>query len=1197
MDKGLLVVTIACVAMLAFFVGYQLSIGGSSNDGQTNGGVDWDTSIAVDLTLKIDSIEVSHSDPVAVEGSRATILFGGTYRITGSLSDGQIVVYTDDEDPVRLILNGVNINCSTSAAISIMDAEEAFIILADGTENYVMDAATYVYGDPSEDEPNAAVFCKSDLTILGNGVLNVVGNYNDGIASKDGLVIESGTVSVRSVDDGIRGRDYIVVKNGDLNLDVGGDGLKSDNPENATLGNISVENGTINIVSGGDAFQAEKNISITGGSFSLKAGGGSSSTVDSKVSTKGIKGLVDVTIDSGIIEIDAADDAIHSNGTITLNGGSFTLLAGDDAIHADKFVEVNGGNINVVKSFEGIESALVTINNGNLQIISADDGIDAILNVGDPNSGSLSIVNGAIDIVSGGDAIQAGKNVVIADGDFALTSGGGSHNIVAVDVSAKGVKGVSSVVINGGTYTISSADDSLHSNGAITVNAGSFTLSSSDDGIHADGSVEINGGDIKVAEAFEGIEGATVTVNGGDVSIFSSDDGIDAVATTGNSNTGVISVTNGVIDIKAGGDAIQAETDVLITGGTFNLKSGGGSLNLIGNDFSAKGIKGVASVTINSGTFTIDSADDTIHSNGNVMISGGAFTLLTGDDTIHGGVSVAVSGGNMNVVNSPDLGGQQWDTSTIVDVTLKGSSIEVSAVPPVYVSGNKMMIRSAGTYRITGALNDGQIIVNTKTTGLVKLILSGVRINCSTNSPICVLDADKVEVFLVAGTENFVSDASAYVFGSSGLDEPNAAIYSRSDLTISGTGALTVDANYNDGVASKDGLVIESGAISVNSVDDGIRGRDYIVVKNGVIDLDVSGDGMKSDNPENATLGYISVENGVVDVVAGGDAMTAETRVLITGGNFYLKTGGGSGVAVGANASAKGIKGSVSVTIEGGVFTINSSDDAVHSNGAITISGGSLVLSTADDGIHADASITINDGEVNIIKSYEGIEAPVMIINDGDIHVAASDDGVNLGVDSGIPPGQPQPGARLSLYSGSYYLYINGGYLAVDALGDGIDSNGAVVMNGGIVIVNGPSSDMNSALDHVAFNITAGYMVAAGSSGMALPPGDLSTQYSVMLNFQTAYQAGTLISVRASNGTELFTFRPTRRYQSIVFSMPNLSLGSTYEVYVGGSHTGTIKDGLYSGGTYAPGTRYTTFTITAKVTRLGPSGGFFPPLP
>jgi len=429
------------------------------------------------------------------------------------------------------------------------------------------------------------------------------------------------------------------------------------------------------------------------------------------------------------------------------------------------------------------------------------------------------------------------------------------------------------------------------------------------------------------------------------------------------------------------------------------------------------------------------------------------------------------------------------------------------------------------------------------------------------------------------------------------VDEPNAAVYSRSDLTISGSGSLTVDANYNDGVASKDGLTIESGTIAVSSVDDGIRGRDYIVVKGGVLNLDVAGDGLKSDNSENATLGYISIENGIVDIVSGGDAISAHTNVLITGGNFNLKTGGGSGVTVAANASAKGVKGATSVKIEGGILAINSADDGVHSNGAITINGGSLAVSTGDDGIHADASITINNGEIDITKSYEGIEAPVVTINDGEIHVVSSDDGVNMGVDSGIIPGPAQPGTRFSLYSGTYYLYINGGYLAVNALGDGLDSNGAIVMKGGIVIVNGPSSDMNSALDHVAFNITKGYLVTAGSSGMALSPGDLSTQYSVMLNFQTANQAGTLISVRASNGTELFTFKPTRRYQSVIFSMPDLSLGSTYDVYIGGSHTGAVKDGLFSGGTYTPGTKYTSFTITSKVTRLGPSGGFFPPLP
>jgi hypothetical protein len=1330
MDKGLVIVTIACIAMLAFFVGYQLSIGGSPNDRPTADADDWDSSIIVDLTLKGGSIEVSHSQPVAVNGSRAAILFGGTYKITGSLSDGQIAVCTDDEDPVRLILNGVNINCSTSAPISIMDAEEAFIILADGTENFVGDTATYVYGDPSEDEPNAAVFCKSDLTIMGNGVLNVVGNYNDGIASKDGLVIQSGSVNVRSVDDGIRGRDYIVVKSGVLNLDVGGDGLKSDNPDDATLGNISVENGTINIVSGGDAFQAEKKVLITGGSFNLKSGGGSSSVVAGNVSTKGIKGLASVTIDGGVFEIDSADDALHSNGTITVKGGSFTLSAGDDAIHADNFVEVNGGNINIVKSFEGIESASVTINNGNIHITSSDDGIDAVFNFQNPNSGDVSIVNGVIGITSGGDAIQAERNVVIADGDFAFTTGGGSGNTVAADASAKGVKGVTSVVIKGGKFTVSSADDAIHSNGVITVNAGTLVLSSSDDAIHADSSVEINGGNINIGKSFEGIEGAVITINGGDIRIVSNDDGIDA--------TGSLTVAKGAISIRSGGDAIQANTNVVISGGSFNLVSGGGSLNSISTDFSAKGIKGGASVSISSGTFTIDSADDTLHSNGNVIISGGSFnllsgddaihadgsievnggninvaksfegiegaavtindgsisvissddgidargsltiakgviniksvgdaiqtntnvlitggsfnilsgggslgiigrndsakgikaavsltinggtfvidcaddtihsdgkvtisggsfTLLTGDDTIHGGSSVEVTGGDINILNSPgDLGDGPWDSSIIVDVTLKGNSIEVSASRPAYVSGNKVMIRSAGTYRITGSLNDGQIIVNTKDEGAVKLILNGAHISCSTNAPIYVLDAEEVIISLETGTENTVADGATYVYASPNADEPNAAVFSRSNITIMGDGLLRVTGNYNDGIASKDGLIIASGTIFVSSVDDGIRGKDYLIVKGGSLTLNVDGDGLKSDNALNATLGFVSVENGTINIVSGGDAIQAETNVLISGGNFDLTCGGGSISVVGAGTSAKGIKGVVGVVIDGGVFVINSADDAVHSDGTITVNGGSLVLSTADDGMHADSLISINNGNIKITKSYEGIEAPIVTINDGDIHVVSSDDGVNMGVDSGIIPPPGQPGAWFSLYSGSYYLYINGGYLAVNAFGDGIDSNGAVVMNGGVVLIDGPSSDMNSALDHVAFNMTKGYLVAVGSAGMALPPGDLSVQYSVMLNFQTARQAGTLVSVRASNGTELFTFKPTKQYQSVIFSMPGLSWGSTYDVYIGGSHTGTIKDGLYSGGTYIPGTKYTSFTITSKVTRLGPSGWFFP---
>lgn len=1181
LDKGLIAVAIACIVMLAFFIGYQISIGGSPRNTGADSAADWDPAITVELTLKGDSIEVSNSKPVAVNGSKATILFGGTYKITGSLNDGRIIVYTNDKDPVKLVLNGVNLRCSTGAPICIMNAEEAVIIIADGTENFIEDSASYIFDDAAKNEPNAAIFCKSNLTITGNGVLNVKSNYNDGIASKDALIIQGGSISVKSVDDGIRGRDCIIVKSGVLNLEVGGDGLKSDNPENATLGNISIENGTINIVSGGDAFQAEKNVLIKGGSFSLKTGGGSSNALASNISAKGIKALASVTIDGGTFDVDSADDALHSDGTITVNGGTLTLSSGNDGIHANNLVEITGGKINIVRSFDGIESATVTISGGDIRVTSSNDGIDAILTVQNSNSGDTIILNGTIEIKAGGDAIQAERNVTIIDGNFVFTTGGGGSTASA-NASAKGIKGVAGISIKGGKFTINSADDAVHSNGAITVNTGTLVLSSTDDTIHADGAIEINGGSISIAKAFEGIEGEAIAINDGEISIISSDDGIDARRS--------LTITQGAIRIQSGGDAIQAGTDALITGGNFDLISAGGSLSIIGGNDSAKGIKAAVSLTIKGGTVRIDSADDAIHSDGKVTITGGSFTLLTGDDTIHGGSSVTVTGGDIKILNAPgDLGDGPWNGATIVDVRLKGNSIEVSASRPAYVSGNKVMIRSAGTYRITGALNDGQIIVNTKDAGAVKLILDNAQVSCSNNAPICVLAADEVIIQLEAGTENTITDGASYVFAS-----PNAALFSRVDMKITGSGSLRVTGKYNDGIASKDGLIIESGTIFVSAVDDGIRGKDYLIIKGGKLTLNTGGDGLKADNAINATLGYVKIENGSVNIVAGGDAIQAETNVLIIGGNFDLTCGGGSTMTVGANTSAKGIKGKVNITIDDGAFTINSADDAVHSDGTLTVNGASFVIATADDGIRAETAITINNGDINITNSYEGIEAPIITINGGTIHIVSSDDGINLGVDPNTIPPAGQPGARFSIYSGDYYLYINGGYIFVNALGDGIDSNGAVVMNGGVVIVDGPSSDMNSALDHVAFNMTRGYLVAVGSAGMALPPGDLSAQYSVMLNFRTVNRAGTLISIRASDGTELFTFRPTKQYQSIVFSMPELALGATYDVYIGGSHTGTLKDGLYLGGVYTPGTKYTTFTITSKVTQIGSSGWFFP---
>jgi hypothetical protein len=272
--------------------------------------------------------------------------------------------------------------------------------------------------------------------------------------------------------------------------------------------------------------------------------------------------------------------------------------------------------------------------------------------------------------------------------------------------------------------------------------------------------------------------------------------------------------------------------------------------------------------------------------------------------------------------------------------------------------------------------------------------------------------------------------------------------------------------------------------------------------------------------------------------------------------------------------SAKGLKAGVDLTITGGTIQISSLDDAIHSNDSITINGGDLTLASGDDGIHADAALTINGGDLEITECYEGLESRIITINDGTIRLTASDDGINA----------------------SSYVYLNGGYLAIDAGGDGLDSNGSIEMTAGVVIVNGPTNTGNGALDYMgSFNISGGYLVAVGSVGMAEAPSTTSTQYSVIFGLASAQAGGTMIHVESASGQEILSFVPTKVYQSVVLSSPELENGETYVVYAGGSSSGTASDGLYSGGSYSGGTQVTSFTISGMVTGSGSQMGGFAP--
>ena len=336
-----------------------------------------------------------------VENNKVTITSAGTYSIKGSLTDGQIIVNAGDEDKVYIILNGVNITCSNSAPIYVKNAKKTIISLADNTENYIKDGENYVFEDESTDEPNAAIFSKSDLIFIGNGSLTVDAKYKNGITSKDDLKIESGNITVNAKADGLRGKDSVVITNGNITINSGEDGIKSNNDEDPEKGYVLIEGGKINITAGQDGIQAETNAFVKDGDITINTGGGSANatakkeemggpgmgkqaqattttdTEEESTSAKAIKAGVNIITEGGTFNIDSSDDAMHSNNNLVINAGTFNISSGDDGIHSDSTLTINGGNIDIVKSYEGIESETITINDGDINVVSSDDGINA----------------------------------------------------------------------------------------------------------------------------------------------------------------------------------------------------------------------------------------------------------------------------------------------------------------------------------------------------------------------------------------------------------------------------------------------------------------------------------------------------------------------------------------------------------------------------------------------------------------------------------------------------------------------------------------------------------------------------------------------------------------------------------------------------------------------------------------------------
>ncbi len=479
---------------------------------------DYDEDGSVKIQLNGSSAEAS-SDSVQISGTTVTITEEAVYVISGTLDDGMIIVDASDTAKLQVVLDGVNINCETSAPLYILEADKVFVTLAEGSKNTLSNGGSFTAID--DNNIDSVIFSKQDLAMNGSGTLTVTSPAGHGIVCKDDLVITGGTYSITSASHGLDANDSVrITGETQLTVDAGKDGIHAENNDGDSLGFVYISDGTFDIEAEGDGVSAGSYMQLSQAAFDILAGGGSengshessegwggfggggdrgrpgqtlaaeTTADDSSTSMKGLKASGELLISSGSFAIDSADDAVHSNTSITVNGGTFEIASGDDAFHADETLTVTDGTIHIAESYEGLEALHVKVEGGDITLTASDDGLNAAGGAdssgitggrdgrfgGGPGGGMSSSSDGSITISGGTLYINASGDGIDANGTLTITGGytvivgptQGDTSTLDYDVSAE---------ITGGTFIGTGASGmaqtfSESSQGVISVNVG-----------------------------------------------------------------------------------------------------------------------------------------------------------------------------------------------------------------------------------------------------------------------------------------------------------------------------------------------------------------------------------------------------------------------------------------------------------------------------------------------------------------------------------------------------------------------------------------------------------------------------------------------------------------------------------------------------------------------------------------------------
>lgn len=578
---------------------------------------------------------------------------------------------------------------------------------------------------------------------------------------------------------------------------------------------------------------------------------------------------------------------------------------------------------------------------------------------------------------------------------------------------------------------------------------------------------------------------------------------------------------------------------------------------------------------------------------GNTDVNGGL--MVPGDDSAINAppVTVDFSKTDSDMFTERD-GKTEYDASKAVTIQLNGTTATASS-NSVKISGATVQITEEATYVISGELTDGMLIVNAPDTAKLQIVLNGANITSKTSAALYILEADKVFVTLADGTSNSLANGGSFT----AIDDNNidGALFSKQDLTLNGSGSLTVTSPAGHGIVCKDDLVVTGGNYTIHCASHAVDANDSVRITNASFAIDAGKDAIHCENTEDAEKGFIYISSGTVQAEAEGDGIAASAYLQIKDGSFDLLIGGGSEngtkassgnyggfmggpggmrpggnqntAATDASVSMKGLKAANSILISGGSFQINSADDSIHSDASVIINGGTFTIASGDDALHAEDTLTVTAGKIDISQCYEGLEALHIDVRGGDIKLQASDDGLNAaggtdqsgteggrdGMYGGGPggmgggrPGGGGPGGMSSNANGS--IKISGGRLYIQSSGDGLDANGTLEISGGFTVVVGPTQGDTATLDYdISGVITGGTFIGTGAAAMAQTfSGSEQGVVAVGVGNQAA---GTKIVLKDQSGNVVIEYAPELNFAVVILSSPDIKKGETYSITVG----------------------------------------------